>query len=130
MTIVWRPPTLYTDVDVNFECTITILPENTLLNIGLLMFKRRPTDDDADAALSKRITTAFVQGTGQITADGSVMPGVATFQINPADFDAINTHVRYWGEIKFITDTGENLLFARTAGPTIKIEPSVVHAVV
>jgi hypothetical protein len=123
----WQLPNLYTHVDRNIRCEVTKLPSGALLSAGLLMVKRLVTDSDNNALISKRITPTLQPNIGHITEPGASLPAVGIFNLNPSDLSLLNPNLSYVAEIKFITNGGEVLLFARSLN--VRVKQSIVQTV-
>jgi hypothetical protein len=99
------------DLDIERDVTSVIVSDP--ITKAWLTIKTSPTVLDASASLQKVITSAAVQGTGQITEDGSEAQGNGTatviFALTAADTLALGTTTKYYYDIQVKTQAGKIL---------------------
>jgi hypothetical protein len=99
------------DLDIERDVTSVIVSDP--ITKAWLTIKTSPTVLDASATLQKVITSAAVQGTGQITEDGSEAQGNGTatviFALTAADTLALGTTTKYYYDIQVKTQAGKIL---------------------
>lgn len=86
--------------------TIPGLPDATTITKAWLMVKRRKSDADVDAVISKEITSVLSASIGQITDTGADGTGQLEFRINHTDSDNLTAGQAYYYAIKILLSTG------------------------
>jgi hypothetical protein len=104
--------------DLQIEHDVTGVDTTDALIKAWLTIKTSASVLDASATLQKIITVNAVQGTGQITENGSELQGNGTaslvFQLTAADTALLGSSMRYYYDIQVKTATGK--IYTTTTG--------------
>jgi hypothetical protein len=100
-----NPPVIGDDFDVTR--TVTDVPASTTISKAWLYVKLRKTDADADALITKEITSGAVTGVGQITDTGADETGAVLFQLTADDTALLTGNQLYHYGIKVKTASGK-----------------------
>ena len=94
--------------DLEVVRTIAGIPEGVVLSTAWLMVKRKYSDPDSKALISKTITNSNTSGIGWIQDDGSLDgDGVILFYLTPAETALLTPLSEYPYSIKIKLDNGK-----------------------
>ena len=85
--------------DLEIERTVSSIPDGVLIDTAWFTVKRKFSDSDADAVISKEITSAL-DTDGQITDTGVDGTGVIVFNLSPDDTASLTALKQYVYSIK------------------------------
>ncbi len=93
--------------DLEIERTITAVPSGTIIETAWFMVKRKFTDVDDDAIISKLINDTNQIGIGWIQDTGSDTTGLVRFYLTPADTSILTALSEYPYSIKLKFSNGK-----------------------
>ena len=92
--------------DLEVERMITAIPEGITITTAWLMVKRKYTDSDVKAIISKTITSNNTAGIGWIEDTGATGEGTLRFYLTPEDTALLNPLSEYPYSIKIKLSNG------------------------
>lgn len=93
--------------DLEIERTISSIPEGISIDAAWFMVKRKFTDSDANALISKDITVANNANEGWIEDNGTDGDGLIRFYISQAETALLTPLSEYQYSIKIRLDNGK-----------------------
>lgn len=90
--------------DLEIACTVNAIPSGVLLSKVWFMVKRKFTDDDTDAIISKLATTVYDETQGYISDTGVDGTGQASIYLSQIDTELFDPFIEYVYSIKILLD--------------------------